>query len=76
MTIACSFAYKPAGTSNDVFGCEIARRGLVTEVSVLSPDRQPAEPAKVMTLHPTEPTPTVIRRSPAPVARRIHRTTS
>ena len=42
--------------SNDVFGCEIARRGIIREVSVLSPSVEPAEPlAKVLTLHPTEP---------------------
>jgi hypothetical protein len=38
-----------------VFGCEILRRGLLTEVSVLSPGCEPAEPlARVLTLHPTE----------------------
>ncbi len=50
-----SFSYKPAATSHDVFGCEISRRGYITEVSVLSPATVPAEPlAKVLTLHPTE----------------------
>ena len=50
-----SFSYVPLG-SNDVFGCEIARRGIIKEVSVLSPSVEPAEPlAKVLTLHPTEP---------------------
>jgi hypothetical protein len=46
-----SFKYTPAGTSNDVFGCQIVRRGLIREVSVLSPGVEPAEPgAKVLTI--------------------------
>ncbi len=46
-----SFGFKPAGTSRDVFDCEILRRGLVTEVSILSPSVKPAEPlAKVLSL--------------------------
>jgi hypothetical protein len=63
-----SFGYLPAGTSNDVFGCEIARRGLVTEVSVLSPGCKPAEPlAQVLTLNPTETPKTSVARVHAPV---------
>jgi hypothetical protein len=50
-----SFRYKPAGTSNDVFGCQIVRRGLIEEVSVLSPGVEPAEPgAKVLTINRDE----------------------
>ena len=70
----CSFGYGPAGTGQFA-GCEILRRGVVTEVSVLSPGVEPAEPlAQVLTIHPTEtpkPAPTVIHRSLAPAARRI-----
>jgi hypothetical protein len=57
-----SFAYHSLGTSRDVLGgCEIVRRGLVTEVSVLPPWSEPAEPlAKVLTLHPTETKPAAV----------------
>ncbi len=60
-----SFGYGPIHTAPDVFGCEILRRGIVNEVSVLSPGREPAEPlACVLALHPTEAKPT---SSPAAV---------
>ena len=56
-------------------GCEILRKGHVTEVSVLSADVEPAEPlAAVMTLRPAakpKPAPTVIRRNLPPAARCI-----
>jgi hypothetical protein len=49
-----SFGYKPAGRG-EAFGCEITRRGLITEVSLLSPDQQPAEPlARVLSIQPAE----------------------
>ena len=70
-----SFGYKPAGTSSDVFGCEIARRGLVDEVSLLAPDRKPAEPlARVVTLRRSVPAEAYLAAadvSPAP--RRVSR---
>jgi hypothetical protein len=73
--VRASFSYQPARTSHDVFGCEILRRGLITEVSVPSPDREPVEPlAQVLTFHPIEkPKPTVTRRNPAP-GRSTHQT--
>ena len=45
-------------TNHDFIGCDVVHRALLTEVSVLSPDRQPAEPcAHVLTLGPTKPKP-------------------
>lgn len=61
-----SFSYKPAGTSH-VFGVEVLRRGLITEVLVLSPASSgPAEPgARLLTLRPSEePRTTTIHRAP------------
>jgi hypothetical protein len=50
-----SFGYGSAGTSRNVFGCEILRRGIVSEISLLSPGVEPAEPgAKVLTINRDE----------------------
>jgi hypothetical protein len=75
----CSFAYASAGTSHDFFGCQIVRRGLVSEVSVLSPDRTPAEPlASVWSLRRAETTSScdgeVIYHAPGTVLRRVFAT--
>jgi hypothetical protein len=51
-----SFACKSL-LQSDAHGCDIIRDGWLTEVSVLSPDRTPAEPlAKVVYLRPAEET--------------------
>ena len=48
-----SFGHQPVGTT-DFNGCEIRRRGYVTEISVLSSPKKPAEPlAEVLTLRRT-----------------------
>lgn len=71
--LPASFAYKNLLRNPDMFGCDVVRHALVTEVSVLTTSK-PAEPgARVLTVNPTKkpkPAPTVIRRA-APIARRI-----
>jgi hypothetical protein len=50
-----SFAFKAAHTNPDFFGCTVVHRGLLTEVSVLSPDREAVESAAcVLSLRPAE----------------------
>jgi hypothetical protein len=39
-----SFGYKSLQTNPNVYGCEVVRGAIVTEVSILSPARMPAEP--------------------------------
>jgi hypothetical protein len=47
-----------------MFGCEVVRHGIVTEVSVLTTST-PAEPgARVLTVHPQR-QPTAVERRPA-----------
>jgi hypothetical protein len=39
-----SFEHKNLFVNEDVFGCKVVRDAIVTEVSILSPDRRPKEP--------------------------------
>ena len=63
---AASLACKTLQANPGMFGFDVVRKGILAEISVLSPGHRPAEPrARVMTCRPTgepKPAPAVIRR--------------